>query len=426
MAGEDLPPGLLGVLPRMGEPGWYPGIEEDARRSTLSTLAPPPQDPRAQGVAPFSGLPPTPNYTEARTADPEFRDADLSQRLRDEGHRDIERMTGDRPGTFASNTVAGLASPATIRAFHGSPHLFDRFDSSRIGTGEGAQAYGRGLYFAENEAVARGYRDNLTRNLADSSTSPQGAAIRALEGASSRDEAMEWLQANLRSARQAVERGYPGVAAEPAKYEEAIRLVRGGLQPQGHMYEVALRTEPERLLNWDAPLTQQAPAVQQALERAGAQTRGGWAASEFTPDVLERTGARGTEATVRPLDRGHGIEWLAEYDTLNARGSQRFPTREAAQRWIDESAPIEAGRGGEVYQEMRRTMSDADISARLRDAGIPGIRYLDQGSRAGGQGTHNVVMFDDNLIDILRRYGVPGMLGSGAAAGAASGGGSSQ
>src|SRR5580765_7610443 len=49
-----------------------------------------------------------------------------------------------------------------IRAFHGSPHSFDRFDLSKIGTGEGAQAYGHGLYFAENEGVAKGYRDALT------------------------------------------------------------------------------------------------------------------------------------------------------------------------------------------------------------------------------------------------------------------------
>ena len=40
---------------------------------------------------------------------------------------------------------------AGIRAYHGSPHDFDRFDMSKIGTGEGAQAYGHGLYFAENE-----------------------------------------------------------------------------------------------------------------------------------------------------------------------------------------------------------------------------------------------------------------------------------
>ncbi len=49
-----------------------------------------------------------------------------------------------------------------ITAYHGSPHDFDRFDLSKIGTGEGAQAYGHGLYFAENEGVAKGYRDTLS------------------------------------------------------------------------------------------------------------------------------------------------------------------------------------------------------------------------------------------------------------------------
>src|SRR4029079_2118814 len=46
-----------------------------------------------------------------------------------------------------------------IRAYHGSPHDFDKFDLSKIGTGEGAQAYGHGLYFAENEGAATGCRE---------------------------------------------------------------------------------------------------------------------------------------------------------------------------------------------------------------------------------------------------------------------------
>ena len=36
--------------------------------------------------------------------------------------------------------------------WHGSPHKFYAFDASKIGTGEGAQAYGHGLYFAGNSA----------------------------------------------------------------------------------------------------------------------------------------------------------------------------------------------------------------------------------------------------------------------------------
>ena len=52
-----------------------------------------------------------------------------------------------------------------ITAYHGSPHTFDKFDMSKMGTGEGAQAYGRGLYFSENEAVAKNYRDALSGDI---------------------------------------------------------------------------------------------------------------------------------------------------------------------------------------------------------------------------------------------------------------------
>ena len=45
------------------------------------------------------------------------------------------------------------------------------------------------------------------------------------------------------------------------------------------------------------------------------------------------------------------------------------------------------------------------VETRLREAGIPGIKYLDQGSRAEG-GTSNFVVFNDALIDIVRKYGI--------------------
>jgi hypothetical protein len=40
-----------------------------------------------------------------------------------------------------------IANP--IKAYHGSPYNFDRFDSSKIGTGQGAASFSRGLYFGE-------------------------------------------------------------------------------------------------------------------------------------------------------------------------------------------------------------------------------------------------------------------------------------
>ena len=54
-----------------------------------------------------------------------------------------------------------------IKAYHGSPHDFERFSMAHIGRGEGAQAYGRGLYFAEAEDVARSYRDALSASRLD-------------------------------------------------------------------------------------------------------------------------------------------------------------------------------------------------------------------------------------------------------------------
>jgi len=74
----------------------------------------------------------------------------------------------DAPG--APNEVAALLSKESAKpqtpteietllrsVYHGSPHTFDKFDISKVGTGEGAQTYGHGLYFAENPKVAETY-----------------------------------------------------------------------------------------------------------------------------------------------------------------------------------------------------------------------------------------------------------------------------
>lgn len=53
------------------------------------------------------------------------------------------------------------------RAWHGSPHIFDRFSTDHIGSGEGAQAHGWGLYFAANRKIADEYRNHLSVNAKD-------------------------------------------------------------------------------------------------------------------------------------------------------------------------------------------------------------------------------------------------------------------
>ena len=48
----------------------------------------------------------------------------------------------------------------------------------------------------------------------------------------------------------------------------------------------------------------------------------------------------------------------------------------------------------------------AAFSDAMRNAGVPGIKYLDQGSRSAGDGSRNYVVFDDKIVEILRKYGI--------------------
>ena len=50
-------------------------------------------------------------------------------------------------------------------AWHGSPHVFEKFDLGAIGTGEGAQVHGWGLYFAQDRSISeKRYKERLTSN----------------------------------------------------------------------------------------------------------------------------------------------------------------------------------------------------------------------------------------------------------------------
>lgn len=51
------------------------------------------------------------------------------------------------------------------KAYHGSPYTFDHFDLGAIGTGEGAQVHGWGLYFAQDKQIAKSYKDTLSHDM---------------------------------------------------------------------------------------------------------------------------------------------------------------------------------------------------------------------------------------------------------------------
>ena len=204
--------------------------------------------------------------------------------------------------------ASGAARP--IRAYHGSPHDFERFDASKIGTGEGVQSFGHGLYFADNPAVAEEYRRMLSR-------------------------------------------GQPG-----------------------HAYEVNLHTDPSRMINYDAPLAAQPRPVLDV-------------ARELKAD----------------LPRVYESDIRNELARLAGETPNKPP--------IVHNMPAPTN-GRELYDNFHRMLgahgatSEADAARMLAERGITGVRYLDGGSRAAGEGSRNYVMFPgtENLIEVLRKYGL--------------------
>jgi hypothetical protein len=250
-----------------------------------------------------------------------------------------------------------------IRAYHGSPHDFAQFDASKIGTGEGAQAYGHGLYFAEREGTAKAYRDQL----ADAGKvelygqeypvppwrgdmDPHTRLVRHLGDARSLPSLRDVPDADVVAhVRQNILDEIANPFADKVSAQRELELLDraaahpAGIttKPGGKMYEVAIKADPAHFLDWDAPLSAQSPQVQEALQR---MRDAGVLGDEF-----------GVATTGEQLMRSKGV-----------------------------IAP----------------------EHNLKQAGVPGIKYLDQGSRAAGEGSRNYVVFDDKLIDILRKYGL--------------------
>src|SRR4051812_38952092 len=151
-----------------------------------------------------------------------------------------------------------------FRAYHGSPHSFDQFSSDKIGTGEGNQAYGHGLYLADSEGVARSYRDALSDH--PPPATPTEAAAQYLHAYGGDREAAIARMADHAQGGM----GFP----EPTmvNIRQGLALLKSGApvepaaQP-GHMYEVNVATDPAHFLDWDTPLSEQHSAVQDLVAK---------------------------------------------------------------------------------------------------------------------------------------------------------------
>jgi len=247
-----------------------------------------------------------------------------------------------------------------------------RFDLGKMGSGEGAQAYGHGAYLGERRGVAQDYRDKL------SDLSPAQVNPAQLETHHPEDLAdlinktmAEFPSARVQEIAYVVGDRYKGVV--PSNLEQVIREAKEVQKPLGRLYEVNIHARPEEFLDWDKPLRVQ-PRAAEAYRIATGAAEYGYPLNE---SALKLTGQEALTA-------------------------------------LQQRALVERFSGGMPPKGYR---ADASASELLNSAGIPGIRYLDQGSRAAGDGTHNYVMFDPaRTVEILRKFGLLPAAGLGAAA----------
>lgn len=182
---------------------------------------------------------------------------------------DGELFAGDRP------EQERLDGRVEETGYHGTPHTVDRFSMQKIGSGEGAQAYGWGLYFASRREIAEHYRKGLShrdfinkaRSAYDEFASPDEALadLRDIEGLSASQ--IELLDALAEDGWLGFDYPHQAIAAayrEPHNFELSERT-QAALGAQGNLYRVEIPDAGD-MLDWDAPLSEQPEKVRAALE----------------------------------------------------------------------------------------------------------------------------------------------------------------
>lgn len=275
-------------------------------------------------------------------------------------------------------------SPLFQRAYHGTPaRNIERFSTDFIGTGEGNQAYGYGLYFASRRDVAEYYRRALSgesdRTFTKDGKTLEGDADlaeayykpgRIVRGYSGADKVLQFKRndnggwgvqvVGVKANGEALQFERPRWhSTRPDGNTLRSVLEEDGWKPShaGQTYEVEIPGDDELLL-WDKPLGEQPANVREALapfiERYTDNQRK--IMSAFSPAEIER-------------------EIKAGLKTISGQGI------------YEQAGYMEAG-------------GDRSASEYLSSLGVKGIKYLDGLSRDGASGSHNYVIFSGDDVAI--------------------------
>jgi hypothetical protein len=263
----------------------------------------------------------------------------------------------------AALAKGGLLMAAPI-AYHGTPYLFDKFDISKVGAGEGAQAYGHGMYFAERPGIASEYQKNLSSGYANkvSRGEIKNPEYRKAQADLLRFERDLLKKYKFEGISPVVEVMYHGETKFPKEVVEKIKQLSGREEEiynklvKGNLYKVDIPNKSANtFLDWDKPIGEQSKNVQNTLKK---------------------------------ISDKYGLD----YDnTYTGNDFYRALT-------VDLNAMGMA----KNYRDPQAAASEM-----LNSSGIGGIRYFDAASRGGKQNTSNYVVFDPSIVKILERNNQP-------------------
>jgi hypothetical protein len=273
------------------------------------------------------------------------------------------------------------------RVFHGTPHdIVGSFDLNEIGSGEGAQVYGWGLYFAENKSVAIDYQKKLSGGeyVPIESLRKYFTAGNIVPSYGGKDRVISFNEGDdgdwSVTVQEVDERGQPKFGTRPRTHFTTpnIKDIKAaGLSTAigGNLYTVDIDADKENdFLDWGKPASEQSDLVKRAFEN------------------IKKMEATDTEIYKKMLDT-HGEDLANSFipEIWKRLGN------------IGETADD----GKNYYKDLSKAMgyNEKAASELLFKFGIKGIRYLDQGSRGSGEGTYNYVIFDPSIIKIVAKNG---------------------
>jgi hypothetical protein len=302
-------------------------------------------------------------------------------------------------GAKLFNNPQLMSTLAGMTAFHGSPHKFDKFDMKKIGTGEGLQAYGHGLYFAESKGVAGSYKGMTSildsgGSAVEVPTFTEHVVARVELGNSDNDYA---------KARKGVKEFLKNKRSQ----DRALAVLdeweaNGYTSSQGNLYDVDIPDESvAKMLDWDKPLSEQPESVQTAIrglagENADKVFATNWTGKDFYQRWLgDSVGSGAGEKTSALLNEAGipGIKYL-DGSSRNTAGGTLKGVTESGGKW---KAQIEFKANARLQgspQTIETSMPfDTEAAAR---------QWAD---KKINEGTRNLVLFDENLATITSRNG---------------------